>query len=456
MPDYAQLAAIRLGFGLSPRGAGPGNPAAMAASVTAAAADPAALSQDQVREWHAEGRVLQREARQGQGDEATRKPDRQHRQRMRGLFEAALVDRFARAVDDPSGFGERLAGFWANHFTVGGGALYDNLMAASFINDAIRPHLAGRFADMMFAAETHPAMLRYLDQVRSVGPNSVLAMREPEKPMGLNENLAREMLELHSLGVGADYTQSDIEELARLLTGLTYDPRQPGIFRPARAEPGAETVLGTRYGGDRPRLDDIRAVIDDLAAHPATARHLARKMAVHFVADDPPPALVDRLTDTFTRSGGDLAAMNLTLAQAPELETHFRAKMRQPFEFLAASLRSLGVEGATLRALSPRDRATILLQPLQVMGQPFARPPGPDGWPEDALAWASPQGLAMRITWALKQPARLVDPLPDARDFMHVALGDTLSDVVAWAIPRAESQREGIALVLASTDFNRR
>lgn len=456
MPDYAQLAAIRLGFGLSPRGPGPGNPAAMAASVTTAAADPAALSQDQVREWHAEGRVLQREARQGQGDEATRKPDRQHRQRMRGLFEAALVDRFARAVDDPSGFGERLAGFWANHFTVGGGALYDNLMAASFINDAIRPHLAGRFADMMFAAETHPAMLRYLDQVRSVGPNSVLAMREPEKPMGLNENLAREMLELHSLGVGADYTQSDIEELARLLTGLTYDPRQPGIFRPARAEPGAETVLGTRYGGDRPRLDDIRAVIDDLAAHPATARHLARKMAVHFVADDPPPALVDRLTDTFTRSGGDLAAMNLTLAQAPELETHFRAKMRQPFEFLAASLRSLGVEGATLRALSPRDRATILLQPLQVMGQPFARPPGPDGWPEDALAWASPQGLAMRITWALKQPARLVDPLPDARDFMHVALGDTLSDVVAWAIPRAESQREGIALVLASTDFNRR
>ncbi|WP_304617147.1 DUF1800 domain-containing protein [Paracoccus sp. (in: a-proteobacteria)] len=456
MPDYAQLAAIRLGFGLSPRGAGPGDPAAMAASAALAAPDPAALSQDQVREWHQEGRILSREARQGQGDDATRKPDRQHRQRMRGMFEAALADRFARAVDDPSGFGERLVWFWANHFTVGGGALYDNLMAAAFVNDAIRPHVTGRFVDMMFAAETHPAMLRYLDQARSVGPNSVAAMRAPDKPMGLNENLAREMLELHSLGVGADYSQSDIEELARLLTGLTYDPRQPGVFRPARAEPGAETVLGNSYGGERPQIGDIRAVIEDLAAHPATARHLARKLAVHFVADDPPPALVDRLATTFADSGGDLAAMNLALAEAPELETHFRAKMRQPFEFLVGSLRSLGVDGATLRALPPRDRATILLQPLQVMGQPFARPPGPDGWPEEAQAWASPQGLAMRITWALKQPARLVDPLPDARDFMHTALGDTLSEVLAWAIPRAESQREGIALVLASTDFNRR
>ncbi|TJZ91033.1 DUF1800 domain-containing protein [Paracoccus gahaiensis] len=455
MLPYDHLAAFRLGYGLSPHLTLPADPQAVAGSVTAATRPgPDDVTMDRLRAWQMEGQELNRDRREKvpDADEAFRT----HRQEMNHIFRGAVVERFARAVDDAPGFGERLVWFWADHFTVAGRNHYTNLMTEALVSEAIRPHLTGRFAQMLFAAETHPAMLTYLDQSRSIGPNSIQARRNPDKAGGLNENLAREMIELHSLGAGADYDQQDIEQLAELLTGLAYYPRQPGVFQRRRAEPGAETVLGTSYGGRKGTLDDIRAVIDDLAVHPATAAHLARKMAVHFVADDPPQALVDRLTDVFMDTGGDLGAMNLTLAEAPELETHFRAKMRQPFEFLVAGLRSLGLDGAQVRDLRPRIVNTRLLQPMAIMGQPWASPQGPDGWPEAAEVWASPQGLAMRINWALAAPVDLVGRLPDARRFLQTCLGDSASETLAWAVPRAESQSDGVALVLASADFNRR
>ncbi|TGN57282.1 DUF1800 domain-containing protein [Paracoccus liaowanqingii] len=455
MLPYDHLAAFRLGYGLSPHLTPPADPQAVAASVQASTSlAPGDVTQDQLRDWQIEGQELNRNRRKEMpgADEAFRA----HRQQMNGIFRGTIVQRFARAVDDSSGFGERLVWFWADHFTVAGRNHYTNLMTEALISDAIRPHLTGRFAQMMFAAETHPAMLTYLDQTRAMGPNSIQARRNPDRAGGLNENLAREMIELHSLGAGADYDQQDIEQLAELLTGLTYSPRQPSIFQRQRAEPGAETVLGTSYGGRKGSLDDIRAVIDDLAVHPATAAHLARKMAVHFVADDPPQALVDRLAGVFAETGGDLGAMNLALAEAPELATHFRVKMRQPFEFLVAGMRSLGMDGAQIRDLPPRKVGLHLIQSMAIMGQPWASPPGPDGWPEAAESWASPQGLAMRINWALAAPAALVGRLPDARRFLHSCLGDTASETLAWAVPRAESQADGVALILASADFNRR
>ena len=453
MPAYDQLAAIRLGFGLQPRLRLPADPGAVAASVAAATA-PGEVTGARARGWQRRGVDLARAAREGRpGAEAE---DIAYRRRLNEIHHRAILDRFARAVDDPTGFGERLAWFWADHFTVTGGTVYWNLMAHAQMQDAIRPHLTGRFGDMMLAAVTHPSMLRYLDQLRSVGPNSVQARRNPGRALGLNENLAREMIELHSLGAGAGYDQRDVRQLAELLTGLTYNPRNPEGFLPARAEPGAETVLGRSYGGGRASMDDIRAVIHDLARHPDTARHLARKLAVHFVDDDPPPALVARLAATFADTGGDLGAMNLALAEAPELETHFRRKMRQPFEFLVAALRGLGLDGARVRAMRSGQMRRLLLQPMAAMGQPWGRPAGPDGWPERAEAWATPQGLAMRISWAMTQPALLAKPLPDARQVLGAALGQTASDALAWAVPRAETQAEGVGLVLASADFNRR
>lgn len=452
---YDQLAAIRLGFGLSPRLAAPGDPGTVAASVAGAAPADDTVAMDSVRAMQLELRRLLLVTRTG--GETDGNAYRSYRRQMNDRYLRAIVDRFARVMDDPSGFGERLVGFWSSHFAVRGGAPHANLMTAALVDEAIRPHLAGRFADMMFAAETHPAMLVYLDQVRSVGPNSVVARRSADKAMGLNENLAREMIELHSLGVGADYTQQDVEALARLLTGLTYSARRPGVFQPARAEPGADEVLGRSYGaGDHARLDDIRDVIEDLAAHEATAHHIARKLAIHFIADDPPQSVVDRLAAVHRDTNGDLGAINLTLAEAPELGTHYRQKLRQPYEFVAASLRSLGLTGDDLRSFSRKQIQRTLLNPMAVMGQPWARPNGPDGWPEKAEAWGTPQGLAMRINWAMRQPSRLVPQLPDPREFLVTALGQAASEPLRWAVPRAESRSQGIGLVLASADFNRR
>lgn len=453
---YDQLAAIRLGYGLSPRVTLPGDPAGLVASVAQAAPDGEAVTMDMVREMQNHLRGLAQRARKG--GEAEDRARRQYRQSMGHRYFDSILSRFARALDDPAGFGERLVAFWASHFTVRGGTPHTDLMVAALVDEAIRPHLSGRFADMLFAAETHPAMLIYLDQIRSVGPNSVAARKNRDKVMGINENLAREMIELHSLGVGADYTQSDIEALARVLTGLNYNPRRQGVFQPALSEPGAEAILGESFGSDRNRgtLEDVRAVIGKLAVHESTAHHLARKMAVHFVADAPPEPLVRRLAGAFLDSGGDLGAMNLTLAEAPELATHFREKLRQPFDFVVAGLRALGVSGQDLRAVSRRQVQQGLLQPMAVMGQPWARPGGPDGWPEEAEAWGTPQGIAMRINWAMRQPAEMLQRLPDPRDFLTTALGDSASEPLRWAVPRAESRAEGVALVLASADFNRR
>ncbi|MBM3604678.1 MAG: DUF1800 domain-containing protein [Alphaproteobacteria bacterium] len=451
---YGQLAAIRLGFGLSPLLTSPDTAAAVAASARQSGPDAHAVTMPIVREMQVEVLRLAKLAREG-GDQ---EEYRQYRQEMGRRHFHAVVERFVRALDAPSGFGERLVAFWASHFAVRGGNPHTDLLSAALVDEAIRPHLTGRFAEMMIAAETHPAMLLYLDQVSSVGPNSIRARRRPDKGFGLNENLAREMIELHSLGVGADYSQKDVEQLARLLAGLTYNNKSPEIFLERNSEPGAEIILGRAYGNDRDHgtLNDIHAAITDLATHEATARHIARKLAIHFISDDPPQSAINRLAGVFHDTGGDLAAVNLALAEAPELDSCFRQKVRPPFEFLVTSLRGLGVTGDALRRMHRKDVRQSLLEPLGNMGQPWARPKGPDGWPEAASDWATPQGLAMRINWAMTQPSRLVDPLPDPRRVLADALGDSASPALRWAVPKAESRRDGVALILASADFNRR
>lgn len=229
------------------------------------------------------------------------------------------------------------------------------------------------------------------------------------------------------------------------------------IFRPNRAEPGAETVLGRAYGGQGPaKLSDVRAVIEDLARHPATARHLAYKLAAHFIADDPPGSLVERLARVYEDSEGDLGALNEELVRAPELLTHFRHKVRQPFEYLAASLRGLGVSGEQVMALEPKQARSWLFSPMARMGQRWGGPPGPDGWPEVAEEWITAPGLAARIEWAMKIPRRLCQDLPEPQDLIERALGDTASESLRLAATRAETRHEAVGIVLASADFNRR
>ncbi|MBV0891687.1 DUF1800 domain-containing protein [Paracoccus sp. Z118] len=452
-PDFPHLAAIRLGYGLSPLTPAPADPQAVLRSVPEAAAPDGwttPMATDAQRQFAASRR--QRNAGEIDTEEFRRIQSDLNHQRL-----SVLQRRVARAVDAPAGFGERLVQFWTGHFATVARNAPGHIMSGAMVDEAIRPHLNGHFADLLFAADTHPMMLNYLNQSGSVGPRSVFARRRPERALGLNENLAREALELHSLGVSAAYSQADVRELAELLTGLTYDQRKGRHYRPDAAEPGAETVLSESYGGPGTSgMDEIRRVFGNLARHPATAAHLSRKLAIHFAADDPPPDLVAALEAVWLETGGDLAQVNGALVSHPVLAANLRAKARQPFDFLVTALRALGLDGAAILALDPKRANQALWHPLTAMGQPFAQPRGPDGWPELAAAWITPQMLAARIGWALSQPARLCDALPDPRELVETALGPAASGALRWAVPKAENAREGVAIILASADLNRR
>jgi uncharacterized protein (DUF1800 family) len=295
-------------------------------------------------------------------------------------------------------------------------------------------------------------MLLFLDQIQSIGPNSKIGKK---KSRGLNENLAREILELHTLGVGGTYRQKDVRQFAELLTGLFYNFRKGFSYRAKAAEPGAETVLGKSYGGKKGQLDDIYQVLDDLALHPDTARHIARKLVVHFVSDTPDPGLVNHVAAAFEDSQGDLMAVYAALLEHPQAWENSGQKAKQPFDFMASSLRALGVEPEALDNMSIRNSLPYFQAPLQVMGQPWLEPSGPDGWPEAMQDWITPQGLAARIQWALAAAglwSRNTEPV----DFAKTALGDRADENLLRLIGFAESRVEGVALVLASPEFNRR
>lgn len=375
----------------------------------------------------------------------------ERRREVRLLVLRGARVQMARALDAPDGLRERLVRFWADHFTVRARVAIDGPLPSALVEDAIRPHVTGRFADMLVAVTLHPAMLIYLDQVASIGPNSRVGLR---RGRGLNENLARELIELHTLGVDAAYSQDDIRALAELLTGLGVDSGRGTVFRPDWAEPGAATVLGLRYGGEG--TAPILALLRDLAARPETAAHLARKIAVHMVADDPDPALVAALEAAWRGSGGDLLAVCEALLRHPGAWAGDLAKTRQPFDLVVASLRALGVTGDEVMAMPPRQLRDVVLAPMAAMGQPWQAPGGPDGWPEAAAAWITPQLLAARIAFAMQAPARLRPDLPEPVVLARRTLGTLAEGRLIWAVERAETRAEAVGLILASPMFNRR
>ena len=227
------------------------------------------------------------------------------------------------------------------------------------------------------------------------------------------------------------------------------------VFRERWAEPGRERILGRSYaeeGGLRP----IEAALRDLAEHPATARHIARKLAVHFVADEPEPGLVRALREAYAGSGGDLGVVMEALVAHPAAWRPEKRKVRPPVEFVAASLRALGVDGAWILGRDGPETDELFLVPLTEMGQPWQRAGGPNGWPEEAEAWITPQGLAARIDWAMSMPERMLAGLPDPRTFVGAALGPEVPQAVSVAAHAAERQDEGVGLVLASAEFQRR
>ncbi|ESQ80159.1 DUF1800 family protein [Asticcacaulis sp. YBE204] len=357
----------------------------------------------------------------------------------------ARIDAWMKA---PIGFHERLVMFWANHFAVSvDKGIPVRVLAGAYEREAIRPHVTGKFRDLLLAAERHPAMQTYLDNDASVGPNSQ-ANRNAKR--GLNENLAREILELHTLGVNGGYSQADVTSFAKVITGwgVARTPRalsdgESFQFNARAHEPGAHVVLGKTYADDGER-QGVR-VLEDLARHPATAKHIATKLVRHFVADQPPPALVDRLAKRFTDTDGDLTAVYTVLIDAPESWDAPRSKFRSPQEYLIALLRATG------SPLPPQR----LYQTLRAMGQPLWQPPGPNGFSDMAAVWATPEGLSTRLDVTYQFADRYAAKT-DPRDFAEARLSGLITDATRKSVAQAETRAQGLSIVLLSPEFMRR
>jgi uncharacterized protein (DUF1800 family) len=403
------------------------------------------------------------------------------RRRQGGMAPARILAdlagaRLQRAVYTERQLEDLMADFWFNHFNVFFGKGADRYLVGDYERAAIRPHVFGRFRDLLGATAAHPAMLVYLDNARSTAADSSMAMMTGGRPRGINENYARELLELHTLGVDGGYTQRDVGEVARAFTGWTVAAagygarRQQGgprfVFRPALHDAGAKTVLGRRLAPGR-GIEDGTEVLDLLARHPATARHIARKLAGRFVADDPPQRLVDELTAVFTRTDGDLREVTRTLFRSPEFARARGAKTRTPFEFVAGTLRATEAEVRPSREL---------IQTLRQLGHlPYAATP-PTGYIHDSAEWTSGGAMLARMNFALAlsrgevqgvriDPARLLPGAPSdptaelARVLLPARETTTLVRAVAEdaaRLPDDQARRaRALALILGSPAFQR-
>ena len=386
----------------------------------------------------------------GMEDKAARK---ERRQAARAHFKQESAARVRHRVETPTPFRERLVAFWSNHFTVSvrRPALFP--LAVAHEREAIRPHVAGRFSDLLLAAVRHPAMLIYLDNPRSIGPRSRLGQRR--EGAGLNENLAREVLELHTLGADGGYSQDDVVALARILTGWSVDRRGDGgfVFRERAHEPGAQRLLGRRYR--QPGVEQGEAALRALARHPSTAQHICHKLAAHFVSDAPPPRVVDALTEVFRDTDGDLAAVSRALVERPEAWSDVGSKVRSPEDWLTAAARALALDQQPEKR-DGKDLGERLLGLHARLGQAPFSAPSPAGWPDHAAAWAGSEALLERIDVAGRLGRRLSRVHRDAAAHAESVLGPLLDGRTAKALRRAPDRGEALALLLLSPAVVRR
>jgi uncharacterized protein (DUF1800 family) len=383
----------------------------------------------------------------------------------RPVYVDETVARFTHAVRTDRPFLERLTQFWTNHFAVSIDKIAVLGLAGAMEREAIRPRVTGSFIDLLMAVEKHPAMLLYLDNHASIGPGSRLARLAARRgssarQLGINENLAREILELHTLGVNGGYTQADVTTFAQAISGwsiggesmnrrlarLGADNGTPGefLFRDAFHEPGAKRLLARSYADDGVKQGE--SILRDLAVHPNTARHISTKLARHFIADDPPAAAVERLTNAWLDSRAHLPAVYAALLEAPESWAQPLAKFKTPADYIHSSYRALGI---------PIRDGRRALQPFEALGQRNLMPGSPAGWPDTSADWDGSSALLKRIAWADVVAQRMGDAR-NARELAPRLLGATLSSETATAIARAESGAQALTLLLASPEFMRR
>lgn len=508
---FPTMAAIRFGYGFRPGETPPQSRDELLGQLRAAAGRPPSFPMDGIEERHRQIldmqerlREISRDAKTA-GDEPARRQQRQVVQRQaQRLFQQDVNRRLMQAVLSPYGFHERLATFWTNHFSTSANkSLPMRLLVPLYEAEAIRPFVGGSFATLLRNATEHPAMLIYLDQVASLGPESKGGMRQKK---GLNENLGRELLELHTLGAGSGYTQADVRAAAMVLTGLTIDRQAMEVaFRPNIAEPGRHQVLGVSYGGRRRTRMDYLAMLDDLAVNPRTAKHISRKLAVHFVSDQPPEEMVSAMAEAWKRTDGDLAAVYAAMLEHPAAWRDEASKARQPFDYVVAGLRALntgagdGVVGSFMTANQdgPDDAGGAMAGQMQAgtqmqgqggdmtggagpgdeekakrkkafgtarglgqaalrrMGQPTWLPPSPAGFEEGFDTWITASQLSERLAWARRAAAQFgMDE--DPREFLKNTLADAARDETIRVVSQAPSRISGLTLAMASPEFNRR
>ncbi|QWW69830.1 DUF1800 family protein [Rhizobium sp. WYJ-E13] len=506
--SFPTMAAIRFGYGLRPGESPPQTKDDLIGQVTRGADIVPSFPVGGIEARHTQILDLQerlKQIRQADGDDLARRQQRRLLQRRaQVLFQMDANARLMQSVLSPDGFNERLATFWTNHFSTSAAkSLPMRLIVPLYEAEAIRPYMGGKFSTLLRSATEHPSMLIYLDQAQSLGPDSKGGMRRNK---GLNENLGRELLELHTLGAGSGYTQADVRSAAMVLTGLTIDPQEmETAFRPQISEPGKHEVLGVSYGGAKRTRKDYLAMLDDLAAHPKTAEHISRKLAVHFISDQPPQEMIAAMSEAWKKTDGELSAVYRTMLDHPAAWANEGAKARQPFDYIVTGLRALnggsgtGDVAAFMQAYqeddadsdemmamqpkkqdgapdgqammeappSPDDEARIKRRKafqmaralgqgaLRRMGQPTWLPPSPAGFEESFSAWITASQLSERLAWARRASAQFgrdVDP----REFLKATLADAARDETIRVVSQAPNRVSGLTLVLASPEFNRR
>jgi len=363
------------------------------------------------------------------------------------IFTDEMAGRFQLGFTTARPFAEHLVWFWTNHFTVSTTAGRTLNFAGAFEREAIRPYIADTFENMLLAVASHPAMLVYLNNVASIGPNSRAGTRTGK---GRNENLGRELMELYSLGVDGGYTQADVIALANILTGWSLDPQAPSGFGffPNRHEPGPQILRGRRYN------DDLRSGIQavrDLAHDPHTAHHIATKFATYFIADQPSPQSVARLESVFNKTGGNLKALGAAAVEDPAAWTPAPAKMRSPVEYVTAGYRLLGLP----RGDNAAQQIRAAMGSARNMGEFPMTASSPNGWPLVSEAWTGPDAVLNRIEWAKQVGARM-PPDFNAVAVADAGMGPLLAPATRTAMARAESQGDALALLIASPEFQRR
>jgi len=357
-------------------------------------------------------------------------------------FEAELIWRHHQAVQSPTSFAERWSRFWGNRFTVSGRNNYLRTIVGAFLREAINPHIFGRFEDMLVASTKHPAMLHYLDNENSVGPNSAYGQRKAGKH---NENLAREVLELHTLGVDGGYDIDDITALALGLTGWTATSKADSFeagFKRNRHEPGPVTLLGRTYR--KPGRSRLVHMLKALARHPSTARHIASQLTEHFIAGSPSAQVIDNLAACFLETEGDLKTLAICLIEQDETWSQDQWMFKRPDEYVVSAGRALPDWADHFQPVMPK-----------LLGQPLLRPPGPDGWAQRGQDWINAENIVVRLGWL----RRSLEGLPswiNAEFFMHEALGGHVSPGTLKALSQNLLRNELLTLGLMSPEFLRR